>query len=301
MVPTDSTAAEALSVDADGILQLGSQRLQVEVKERLAANFFTEANRGRIVEEFSAFYRGFAARLAGWLIWQGASEADAKDVVQETMHKAYQRWATIDTPEAWARVTASRAYAERLGKVDAMPVDDIAEHTPETAAGCELTAADAKQDIRMALQQMPARQRQMLAWSFEGYTPAEIAAQLRMTPEAVRSSLYKARKRLEELLQVRDEGDQNEGASVNDRNMDTPDRLGAAARAELDTIQSRLEATWDIEAGLREILVEEHYQRFIGEQSGVLDVEAGLADVLARDGQHPDPEPVEVDTQRLHV
>lgn len=208
LAPIGQGAAETLSAEADGVLQIGGQCLQVDVKDHLLADVFKEANRRRIVEEFSAFYRGFAARLAGWLIWQGASEADAKDVVQETMHKAYRRWDTIDNPEAWARVTASRAYAERLGRVDAISVDDITEHSPNMAVGCELTAADAKQDIRMALQQMPARQRQMLAWSFEGYTPTEIAAQLRMTPEAARSSLYKARKKLEELLQARGAGDQ---------------------------------------------------------------------------------------------
>lgn len=88
---------------------------------------------------------------------------------------------------------------------------------------------------------------------------------------------------------------------MNDRTMETPDWLGTAAKAELDAIHSRLEATWDTEAGLREILLEEHYHRFIGEQSGVFDVEASLADVLARDAQHPEPESLEVDTQRLHV
>ncbi|WP_328421736.1 sigma-70 family RNA polymerase sigma factor [Micromonospora sp. NBC_00389] len=183
--------------------------MQVEVKtSSRETGVFEAAERARIVEEFSAFYRSFAARLAGWLIWQGASEADAKDVVQETMHKAYRRWRTIDNPEAWARVTASRGYAERLGKVDAMPVEDIAEHVPNTPDGCELAAADAKQDIRLALRQLPQRQRQLLAWSFEGYTPTEIAEQLHITPEAVRSSLHKARKKLDGLLQAWDAGDQ---------------------------------------------------------------------------------------------
>ncbi|MEU8024661.1 sigma-70 family RNA polymerase sigma factor [Micromonospora haikouensis] len=195
--------------EPDMIVPIGGRCVQVEVKDHTeSATALEAANQARIVEEFSAFYRGFAARLAGWLIWQGASEVDAKDVVQETMHKAYRLWKTIDNPEAWARVTASRAYAERLGKVDAIPVEDIAEHIPHTQNGCELSAADAKQDIRVALRQLPMRQRQLLAWSFEGYTPTEIAEQLHMTPEAVRSSLYKARKKLDELLHAPGGGDQ---------------------------------------------------------------------------------------------
>lgn len=164
------------------------------------------ADRQRIVDEFSAFYRTHAAKLAGWLIWQGASEADAKDVIQETMHKAYRLWDTIAKPEAWARTTASRAYAERVGRHDAVPVVDTTEYSPGVDDSCELAAAATKHDLRMAVRQLPLRQRQVLAWSFEGYTPTEIAQQLGMEPAAVRSSLYKARQRLHELLDGWGEG-----------------------------------------------------------------------------------------------
>ncbi|MBQ1019857.1 sigma-70 family RNA polymerase sigma factor [Micromonospora sp. D93] len=51
-----------------------------------------------------------------------------------------------------------------------------------------------------AVQKLPQRQRQVLAWSFEGYEPTEIAEHLRMTLEAVRSSLYKGRQKLRGLL-----------------------------------------------------------------------------------------------------
>ncbi|WP_433133671.1 RNA polymerase sigma factor [Micromonospora sp. CA-240977] len=155
-------------------------------------------DRDQVVEEFSAFYRAFATRLAGWLILQGASEADAYDVMQETMHRAYRHWHTIEHPKAWARATASRAYAERLARLDPVPVEEIAERLPPLPSGSAL--ADLTQDVRAALRRLPPRQRQVLAWSFEGYTAAEIAAQLRMTSEAVRSSRYKGRKALAELL-----------------------------------------------------------------------------------------------------
>ncbi|SCL25803.1 RNA polymerase sigma-70 factor, ECF subfamily [Micromonospora nigra] len=160
----------------------------------------------RRVEEFSAFYRGFATRLAGWLIWQGASEADAYDIMQETMQTVFRRWESIEYPKAFARETASRAYVARLARVDPVPVEDIADRMPHSHSGSAL--ADVKHDIRKALEKMPPRQVQLLAWSFEEHTPTEIAAQLQMTPEAVRSSLYKARKKLGELLQAQDADDQ---------------------------------------------------------------------------------------------
>ncbi|MFG2074585.1 sigma-70 family RNA polymerase sigma factor, partial [Nonomuraea maritima] len=49
-------------------------------------------------------------------------------------------------------------------------------------------------DLLQILTSLPIRQRQILAWTFAGYTPSEIADQLQMTPEAVRSSLKKARR-----------------------------------------------------------------------------------------------------------
>jgi DNA-directed RNA polymerase specialized sigma24 family protein len=39
-----------------------------------------------------------------------------------------------------------------------------------------------------------------MAWSLDGYTPAEIATELQITAEAVRASLMKARRALAEYL-----------------------------------------------------------------------------------------------------
>ncbi|ADL47659.1 sigma-70 family RNA polymerase sigma factor [Micromonospora aurantiaca (nom. illeg.)] len=155
-------------------------------------------DRRQIVEEFSAFYRDYATRLAAFLISIGVPQSDALDIMQETMHKAYQRWCRIEHPKAWVKATASKAYAERLAKLDPVPVEDIADRLPAVPSGADV--ADTKHAILTALRQLPMRQRQVLAWSFEGHTPAEIADQLRMTAEAVRSSLYKGRKKLDELL-----------------------------------------------------------------------------------------------------
>ncbi|MEU8024660.1 hypothetical protein AB0B88_20865 [Micromonospora haikouensis] len=75
---------------------------------------------------------------------------------------------------------------------------------------------------------------------------------------------------------------------MNDQTIGAPDQLAAAASAELDAIQRQLEATWDIAAGLREILLEEHYHWFVETKADTLDVEAGLAEVLAGGAERPD-------------
>jgi RNA polymerase sigma factor (sigma-70 family) len=194
------------TVDRPGSVSEAISNLASEIAEQIKAmipepDTSTTAwamDRKQVVDEFSAFYRAFATHLAGWLILQGACEADAYDVMQETMHKAYRYWHTIEYPKAWVRATASRAYAERLARLDPVPVEEIAERLPPLPSGSAL--ADLKQDIRAAMRQLPPRQRQVLAWSFEGHTAAEIAAQFRMTAEAVRSSRHKGRKKLAELL-----------------------------------------------------------------------------------------------------
>ncbi|MET7808602.1 hypothetical protein [Micromonospora chersina] len=70
---------------------------------------------------------------------------------------------------------------------------------------------------------------------------------------------------------------------MNDNSMQPPDRITAAAGVEMDDVKRRLDATWDVEAGLRDILLDEHYQRFAEKPVGGFDVEAGLAAVLAED------------------
>jgi RNA polymerase sigma factor (sigma-70 family) len=46
------------------------------------------------------------------------------------------------------------------------------------------------------LRLLPPRQRQVMAWVYDGYTPAEIATFLGLDPGTVRASLHKAREML---------------------------------------------------------------------------------------------------------
>ncbi|ADL47660.1 hypothetical protein [Micromonospora aurantiaca (nom. illeg.)] len=80
---------------------------------------------------------------------------------------------------------------------------------------------------------------------------------------------------------------------MNDNATEALDQLTAAARAELDDIQRRIKATWDVEAGLREILLDEHYHRFTEQPVSGFDVETGLAAVLAGDAHHDTPDNVD--------
>lgn len=160
------------------------------------------------VEEFSTFYRAHVERVVAFLRFQGASWVEAADATQESMIKAHQRWGSLNRPDAWVRTVATREFIRR--RVNSR--EDPTELTPEpvtvllrdpTADAAE-HATDELQ-IQHLLQQLPPRQRQVLAWTYDGYTPTEIAEQLStsdhpVTPEAVRASLKLARRTLSRLL-----------------------------------------------------------------------------------------------------
>ncbi|HET8661442.1 MAG TPA: sigma-70 family RNA polymerase sigma factor [Micromonosporaceae bacterium] len=146
---------------------------------------------------FAEFYRQFVPTLVGFLRWQGVPLREAADLAQETMVQAYKRWETIEHPQAWARRVASRMWARRISTVVEDRVADVPEPNPLLAV-TDVTVWEQRHDVLRILDELPPRQRQVLAWTLDGYTPAEIADELKIAPEAVRSSLLKARRALAE-------------------------------------------------------------------------------------------------------
>lgn len=152
-----------------------------------------------IDEAFSDFYREFITRLVAFLVWQGARLPGAADIAQDTMIKTYQRWSTIDQPEAWARRVASREFVRRFARVREDPCSDPPE-CPLLPAVTNVEAWEQQHEVLRLLARLPQRQRQVMAWTLDGYAPAEIAVELRITAEAVRASLMQARRALAEYL-----------------------------------------------------------------------------------------------------
>jgi RNA polymerase sigma factor (sigma-70 family) len=148
--------------------------------------------------EFAAFYRSFMPGLVAFLRYQGVPLKDAADLAQETMIKAYARWSTIDTPRAWTKRVASRAWARRLAGVDEALVADVPE---PLLAVSDVAIWEQQHDILRVLDRLPPRQRQVLAWTLDGHTPAEIAEELRLPSETVRANLYKARRAVAKHLE----------------------------------------------------------------------------------------------------
>lgn len=150
--------------------------------------------------EFEAFYRRFVPVLVGFLLCHGAPLALAADIAQSTMLKAWRSWPRISSPEAWARKTAGRELircqtSDRETSTELVPAGALLPHHAK-----EIAEFEARHLIIWMLGRLPPRQRQVMAWTIHGFEPREIATELGITPEAVRSSLKQARREVARML-----------------------------------------------------------------------------------------------------
>lgn len=145
--------------------------------------------------EFAAFYQENTKSLVAFLLVQGANLIDATDIVQDTMTAAYRRWRSIEHHRAWAYRVTSRALIRRISTIHEDPVAEPSQPSP-LLRDTDIDHWEQHQDIARVISRLPPRQRQIMAWTLFGYTPTEIAGELNITPEAVRSTLLKARRAL---------------------------------------------------------------------------------------------------------
>jgi RNA polymerase sigma-70 factor (ECF subfamily) len=153
------------------------------------------------VEDYSKFYRENVGRLVTFLVFQGVPLADAADCVQETLIDALPPvWATLEHPYAWCRLVAYRKSCKLRDRRD-VPTEDF------ERVGAALIAPEANLDaidqnveiVRLLSLLKGARQRQVLAWTYDGAKPLEIAAELDMSPATVRTTLRDVRSVLRAL------------------------------------------------------------------------------------------------------
>lgn len=149
--------------------------------------------------DFAAFYQRYMPSLVAFVIWLGADVHEAESVAQEAMLRAYRGWETIKQPRAWVRVVASREYFRRILTCHDDPVSEVPEISPPAADATMIGQEQAS--VLALLRRLPPRQRQIMAWVYDGYTPKEIADLLGMEPNAVRASLHKAREALKACLE----------------------------------------------------------------------------------------------------
>jgi RNA polymerase sigma-70 factor (ECF subfamily) len=84
-----------------------------------------------------------------------------------------------------------------------MDEDLVAEVPEPLLTFTDVADWEQRHDILRILDALPLRQRQVLAWTLDGHTPAEIAVELQLPSETVRANLYKARRAVAKHLEER--------------------------------------------------------------------------------------------------
>jgi RNA polymerase sigma-70 factor (ECF subfamily) len=152
---------------------------------------------------YRALLGDLRVRLLGYFRRRlGGAEAEADDLVQETLIAIHSRRETFDRAQAltpWVFAIARYKLIDhhrRGGRRLAVPLDDvIADLAVESGAA----AADARRDVERALAALPERARQLLAaLKIEGASVAETAERFGMSEGAVKVASHRAMKTLAE-------------------------------------------------------------------------------------------------------
>jgi RNA polymerase sigma-70 factor (ECF subfamily) len=151
---------------------------------------------------FQALCQSLRPDLVRFAFWLSRDQALAEDVVQDTMLRAWKARDSLKDETAakpWFLTIVRREYArsferKRLVTVD---VDElIAKEEPMLAASHDEELVE----LRAALFKLPDEYREPLVMQvLMGYSTAEIAAELKLSPAAVLTRLFRGRKQLRVL------------------------------------------------------------------------------------------------------
>jgi RNA polymerase sigma-70 factor (ECF subfamily) len=129
----------------------------------------------------------------------GATRTEAEDAAQEAMIQAWRHWNELtepkNNPRGWVRKVAMRVFLKtvpkRLSCGEALPM------------AVEEVVVDLSERTQLVLRlfaSLPYMSRMVLAYTADGFTDEETAAELNTTPAAVRKSRQRGRQTMKELL-----------------------------------------------------------------------------------------------------
>ncbi|MGW9067979.1 RNA polymerase sigma factor [Streptomyces yangpuensis] len=161
----------------------------------------SRAGSGPERHDFPETYRRELPLLTRFIMKHGASSQEAADAAHEAFAAAYPQWSTIQYPARWLRTVAVRVYFRARLRED-LP-GELPTTRAESHVSTNIQLSDQEREVYTALAELPSRQRQVMAWFYDGYTIAEIADELGITKESVRQNLCQARAALKARLSQR--------------------------------------------------------------------------------------------------
>lgn len=140
---------------------------------------------------YDDFYLTFLPHLIAFLVTAGAPPDQALGIAQTTMIKLWRCWDDVSEPKHFARSSAFRLL--KTGALDGL----ILEGSVLRTRASDITGAESPHmDFLSHLNELRVSERDVIAWSVEGYTPAQIASQLKINPKTVQADLASARRKL---------------------------------------------------------------------------------------------------------
>jgi RNA polymerase sigma-70 factor, ECF subfamily len=166
-----------------------------------------DASAGFMIDEetFRAFYERTARGLWAYLARLTGDRQLADDLLQETFYRFLRAAATYDNEthrrNSLYRIATNLARDFRrrsLARAASVPVGDDIERVP---SGQDVSATERTADFSRAMARLKPRERAMLWLAYaEGASHREIADVLGLRPASLKPLLFRARRKLAELL-----------------------------------------------------------------------------------------------------
>ena len=152
---------------------------------------------------FESAYRTERSKLIRYLMSLGVGPHQADDAAHVAFARAWDQWSTIRHPRAWLyKVALREACRPQTGRRE-IPAGDA---LPDAAAAPDtadlIIMREEVEQLRATLATLPHRQRQVMALTIAGFSPAEIARELGCDPAAVRQNQVRVRDNLARHLGI---------------------------------------------------------------------------------------------------
>ncbi|MGH2861544.1 MAG: RNA polymerase sigma factor [Solirubrobacteraceae bacterium] len=166
------------------------------------------AQRGELVDDeqrFRALFDAHYAQIARYFVNRGRTDADADDLVAATFEVAWRQLKKVPSGEGavpWLYGVARNQLrnAWRKAQREAAFVDDMG-HAMATVAELPLEQRAAAAETMQALARLKREDRELvLLVTWDELSPSEAGRALGLRPNAARTRLHRARRRLAEML-----------------------------------------------------------------------------------------------------
>jgi RNA polymerase sigma-70 factor (sigma-E family) len=176
----------------------------------------TPDDRASVIEAASPTFDEFVGAAATRLLTlamllTGGHRAEAEDLLQDVLERAYRRWSRIcrcRCPEPYVRKMLVNAAADRRRRLRRRPEEPLILDLADPLASDQAGQAADRDLLLRALAELAPRQRTVLVLRyFEDLSEAQIAAMLGCSPGTVKSQASRALARLRELAGSADQPD----------------------------------------------------------------------------------------------